>query len=195
MKRILSLIAVSAAAVCTLMACSKKASTSEAVVSTQDAAPKVLVAYFSATGTTKAAAEKVAKVTGGEIFEIKPTAAYSADDLDWTKKTSRCCRENDDPLSRPAFEKNKESLDGYNLIFLGFPNWWNGAPRIINTFLDAYQLKGKRVVIFMTSGGSGIENSEKVFKQAYPDVKWEAGKLLNGMSEKEISDWAKGFLK
>ena len=194
MKRIMSLIAITAAAVTSLMACGKKAST-EAAVSNQEAAPKVLVAYFSATGTTKAAAEKVANATGAELFEIKPTEAYSAADLDWTVKTSRCCRENDNPKSRPAFEKSKESLDGYDLIFLGFPNWWNGAPRIINTFMDTYQLKGKRVVMFMTSGGSGIENSEKVFKKAYPDVKWEAGKLLNGMYENAIGDWAKGYLK
>ncbi len=194
MKRIMSIIAVSVAAVTSLMACGKKAS-AEAIVSNQDTAPKVLVAYFSATGTTKAAAEKVAKATGAEIFEIKPTEAYSAADLDWTVKTSRCCRENDDPKSRPAFKKSKKLLDGYDLIFLGFPNWWNGAPRIINTFMDTYQLKGKRVVMFMTSGGSGIENSEKVFKKAYPNVKWEAGKLLNGMSEKEISNWAKKYLK
>ncbi len=195
MKRIMSLIAVSAAAVCTLMACGKKASTSEAAVTNQDAAPKVLVAYFSATGTTKEAAEKVANATDAELFEIKPTEAYSAADLDWTEKTSRCCRENDDPKSRPTFVKSKESLDSYDLIFLGFPNWWNGAPRIINTFMDTYQLKGKRIVMFMTSGGSGIENTEGVFKKAYPDVKWEAGKLLNGMSEKEISNWAKTYLK
>ena len=61
--------------------------------------------------------------------------------------------------------------------------------------MDTYQLKGKRVVLFMTSGGSDIDNAEKVFKEAYPEVKWEAGKLLNGMSEKEIGDWAKGYLK
>ena len=194
MKRIMSLIAITAAAVTSLMACGKKAST-EAAVSNQEAAPKVLVAYFSATGTTKAAAEKVANATEAELFEIKPTEAYSAADLDWTVKTSPCCRENDNPQSRPTFEKSKESLDGYDLIFLGFPNWWNGAPRIINTFMDTYQLKGKRVVMFMTSGGSGIENSEKVFKKAYPDVKWEAGKLLNGMYENAIGDWAKGYLK
>ena len=189
----MSLIAITAAAVTSLMACGKKAST-EAAVSNQDATPKVLVAYFSATGTTRAAAENVANAMGAEIFEIKPTEPYSAADLDWTVKTSRCCRENDDPQSRPAFEKSKESLDSYDLIFLGFPNWWNGAPRIINTFMDTYQLKGKRVVMFMTSGGSGIENSERVFKEAYPDVKWDAGKLLNGMSEKEIGNWAKGYL-
>ena len=193
MKRILSLIAVIAAAASTLMACGKKASAAKATQT--ESAPKVLVAYFSATGTTKAAAEKVAKATSAELFEIKSTEAYSAADLDWTEKTSRCSKENDDPKSRPVFEKSKESLDGYNLIFLGFPNWWNGAPRIINTFMDTYQLKGKCVVMFITSGGSGIENAEKVFKEAYPEVKWEAGKLLNGMSEKEIGEWAKGYLK
>ena len=193
MKRILSLIAVVTAAASSLMACGKKASSAEPT--NTESAPKVLVAYFSATGTTKATAEKVAKATGAELFEIKPTEAYSAADLDWTEKTSRCCKENDDPKSRPAFEKSKESLDCYDLIFLGFPNWWNGAPRIINTFMDTYQLKGKRVVLFMTSGGSDIDNAEKVFKEAYPEVKWEAGKLLNGMSEKEIGDWAKGYLK
>ncbi len=194
MKRMLSLIAIVAVAATTLMACGKKASATEAAVTT-GRAPKVLVAYFSATGTTKAAAQKVAKAIGAEQFEIKPTEAYSEADLDWTRKTSRCCRENDDPKCRPTFEKSLESLDGYELIFLGFPNWWNGAPRIINTFVETYQLKGKRVVMFMTSGSSGIENAEKVFKEAYPEVKWEAGKRLNGMSEKAIGDWAKGYLK
>ncbi len=193
MKRILSLIAVVAAAATTLMACGKKASANEATHT--ESAPKILVAYFSATGTTKAAAENIGKATGAELLEIKPIEAYSAADLDWTEKTSRCCKENDDPKSRPTFEKSKESLDDYDLIFLGFPNWWNGAPRIINTFMDTYQLKAKRVVMFITSGGSGIENAEKVFQESYPEVKWEAGKLLNGMSETEIDDWAKSYLK
>ncbi len=187
MKRIFSFLAIVATASTTLMADGK--------VSTGNSSKKTLVAYFSATGTTKTAAEKIAKATGAELFEIKPTKAYSAADLDWTDKSSRSCRENADPKSRPAFNKSKASLDGYDLIFLGFPNWWNGAPRIINTFMDTYQLKGKRVVMFMTSGGSSIKNSEKVFKEAYPDVKWEPGKLLNGMSEKDVADWAKGYQK
>jgi flavodoxin len=190
MKRILSLIAVAAVSAMTISACGQNASRRAAKES-----PKVLVAYFSATGTTKAAAEKIAKATGAELLEIKPVEAYSDADLDWTDPASRCCRENDDPKSRPAFKKSKESLDGYDLIFLGFPNWWNGAPRIINSFMDAYQLKGQRTVMFMTSGGSGIRNAEKVFREAYPDVKWEDGKLLNSMSSQAIGDWAKGYLK
>ena len=194
MKKFMSILTIAAAAATSLTACGKKAPT-ESENSAQNAAPKVFVAYFSATGTTKAAAETVAKATDGELYEIKPADAYSPADLDWTDKGSRCCRENADPSSRPAFVKSKESLGGYDLIFLGFPNWWNGAPRIVNTFMDTYQLKGMRVVLFMTSGGSGIENTEKTFKAAYPDVKWEKGKLLNSMSEEEIGSWAKGFLQ
>ena len=189
-RRILSLIAVAAVSAMTISACGQNASRRAAKES-----PKVLVAYFSATGTTKAVAEKIAKATGAELLEIKPVEAYSDADLDWTDPASRCCRENDDPKSRPAFEKSKESLDGYDIIFLGFPNWWNGAPRIINSFMDAYQLKGQRTVMFMTSGGSGIKNSEKVFREAYPEVKWEDGKLLNSISSQAIGDWAKGYLK
>ncbi len=192
MKRITSLIAIAAAVATTIMACGKKTSSE---TTTKESVPKVLVAYFSATGNTKAAAEKIAGATGAELFEIKPTEAYSAADLDWKDPSSRCCRENDDPKVRPGFVKSKESLKDYDIIFLGFPIWWNGAPRIINTFVETYNLKGKRVVMFATSGGSGIEKSEKTFKGAYPDVEWEHGKLLNSMSGKAIGDWANGYLK
>ncbi len=191
MKRLLSLIVVAMAAMTSFALCGQKAPTETA----QKKSHKVLVAYFSATGTTKAAAGKVAKATGAELLEIKPTKAYSSADLDWTEPNSRCCRENDNPKVRPTFNKTKKSLDGYDIIFLGFPIWWNGAPRIINTFMDTYKLNGKRVVMFATSGGSGISNAEKTFKKAYPQVKWEFGKLLNGMSEKQIGEWAKKYLK
>lgn len=150
---------------------------------------RILVAYFSATGTTERVAKTIASVTGGELFRITPTEEYSSADLDWTDSDSRCCRENDNPASRPAFVRTKESLDGYDTIYLGFPNWWNGAPRIINTFIEAYGLKGKTVIPFMTSGGSGISNSMKVFRAAYPDVNWKDGKLLNGASRRTVEDW------
>lgn len=150
---------------------------------------RILVAYFSATGTTERVAKTIASVTGGELFRITPTEEYSSADLDWTDSDSRCCRENDNPAFRPAFVRTKESLDGYDTIYLGFPNWWNGAPRIINTFIEAYGLKGKTVIPFMTSGGSGISNSMKVFRAAYPDVNWKDGKLLNGASRRTVEDW------
>lgn len=167
----------------TMTACAKK---TEADKKT---GKKVLVAYFSATGTTEGIAKLIATATGGELYKIQPEEEYSAADLDWTVKTSRCCQENDDPKSRPAIVKSKSSLDEYDVIYLGYPNWWNGAPRIINTFIEAYDLKGKTVVPFMTSGGSQIENSEQILKNLYPDVNWKKGKLLNGASLKDVRAW------
>ena len=152
---------------------------------------RVLVAYFSATGTTERVAKMIAKSTGGELYKIQPKEEYSAADLDWTVKTSRCCRENDNPKSRPEIVMGKADLDSYDTIYLGFPNWWNGAPRIVNTFIEAYGLKGKTVIPFMTSGGSGIENSEKTLKELYPEIKWQHGRLLNGVSQGDIDKWLK----
>lgn len=157
----------------------------------QDANKKVLVAYFSATGTTRTVAKMIAAATKGELYQIKPKAEYSSADLDWTDKTSRCCRENADPKSRPAIVKDKANLNAYGTIYLGFPNWWNGAPRIINTFIETYGLKGKTVYLFMTSGGSGIENSEKTLKKLYPAVNWKKGRLLNAATQEDVSEWVK----
>lgn len=178
MKRIVFIIAVVALGLITVTACGQK---KEKKNMTEN---KTLVAYFSATGTTESLAKKIATATGGELYKITPEAEYSAEDLDWTVETSRCCKENADPSSRPAFVKTKENLDAYDVVYLGFPNWWNGAPRIINTFIEAYGLKGKTVILFMTSGGSGIQNSLKVLGKQYPEVNFKTGKLLNGASQK-----------
>lgn len=150
---------------------------------------KVLVAYFSATGTTERVAKMIATATGGELMRIQPQQEYSAADLDWTDPASRCCRENDNPASRPEIVKTKENLDGYNVVYLGFPNWWNMAPRIVNTFVETYGLKGVTVVPFSTSGGSGIENSVKQLRKAYPDVDWKDGRMLNGVSQQDVDKW------
>ncbi len=156
---------------------------------TMSSANKTLVAYFSATGTTERVAKMIASTTSGDLFEITPVKTYSDADLDWTNPNSRCCKENDDPSSRPEFVKTKEDLTDYDIIYLGFPNWWNGAPRIVNTFIENYDLKGKIVIPFMTSGGSGISNSMKTFRAEYPDIKWKEGKVLNNASLKEIKNW------
>ena len=150
---------------------------------------KVLVAYYSATGTTEGVAKMIATATGGELYAIKPKAPYTAADLDWTVKTSRSTVENENEQARPAIVKDKANLDAYEVIYLGFPNWWNKAPKVIYTFIDTYGLRGKRVIPFMTSGGSGIENSVKILSKLYPDVKWQTGKLLNGATQKDIDRW------
>lgn len=152
---------------------------------------KTLVAYLSFTGTTEGVAKMIASATGGELYKIEPEQEYSAADLDWTVKTSRCCKENDNPKARPAFKKTKASLDQYDVIYLGYPNWWNSYPRLINTFIEAYGLKGKTVIPFMTSGGSDIKNSIKNLRKDYPEVNWQDGKLLNGATQEEVDAWVK----
>lgn len=187
MKRIVFIIAAVALSLVTVAACGQKKEKKHISEN------KTLVAYFSATGTTESVARKIAAATGGELYKITPTVEYSAEDLDWTVETSRCCKENADPSSRPAFVKTKNNLDAYDVIYLGFPNWWNGAPRIINTFIETYGLKGKTVILFMTSGGSGIQNSLKVLGKQYPEVNFKAGKLLNGATQKTVDEWVKSL--
>ncbi|MCI1786227.1 MAG: flavodoxin [Bacteroidales bacterium] len=151
--------------------------------------PKTVVVYFSATGTTERVAKMISIATGGKLHEIQPEKKYSAADLDWTVKTSRCCREKDDPESRPAILKNNEDINNYDIIYLGYPIWWNMAPRIINSFIESCNLEGKTVISFCTSGGSGIDNSVRLLKNYYPDANWRAGKILNGNTQREIDEW------
>lgn len=149
-----------------------------------------LVVYFSATGTTAKAARTIAEVTGGTLYEIVPQQAYTADDLDWNDKQSRSSAEMNNPQARPALKDTKLDVSAYEIIFIGYPIWWDLAPRIINTFIESHDLKGKMLVPFATSGGSGISNSVKELRKAYPDLKWQDGKLLNRASRNTIQNWA-----
>lgn len=152
---------------------------------------KVLVTYFSATGTTKTVAQRLANVTGGELYEIQPERPYTAADLNWNDNGSRSSVEMNNPAkSRPAIKGHKDDIDKYDVVFIGYPIWWNLAPTIINTFIESHNLKGKTVIPFATSGGSGIDNSVAQLKKAYPEIKWGEGKLLNGMDEDEMREWA-----
>ena len=150
---------------------------------------RILVAYFSATGTTAEAAEKLAQVVGGELYAITPVKAYTNADLDWHDKQSRSSVEMNDPKSRPAIKNKKENMSGYDVVFIGYPIWWNLAPRIVDTFIESHDLKGKTVIPFATSGSSGIANSAAALKRSYPDLNWKAGKLLNRMDGDDIRKW------
>ena len=152
---------------------------------------KVLVAYFSATGTTKAVAKQLAEVTGGTLHEIKPAQPYTDADLDWRDKQSRSSVEMQDKSSRPAITEKLKSLKDYDVIYVGFPIWWNTCPTIVNTFMEAYDFKGKTAIPFATSGSSSIKNACEDLKAAYPDVNWKEGKLLNRATKKDLEDWAK----
>ena len=155
----------------------------------------ILVAYFSATGVTEGVAQQLAEVTGGRLHKIQPEKPYSAEDLDWHNKQSRSSVEMADKKSRPAITGNPQTLAEYDIIYVGFPIWWYTAPTIINTFVETNDLKGKTVIPFATSGGSGIEKACEDLKAAYPDVNWKDGKLLNGTDKDELRSWTASHKK
>ncbi len=148
-----------------------------------------LVVYFSATGTTKKAAEKIAAFTGGNVYGIRPVERYTSHDLDWTDRNSRSTVEMNDEKSRPEIVSDVVDMSSCDTVYLGYPIWWNLAPRVVNTFIESHDLKGKTAIPFATSGGSGIENSVKDLRRLYPDINWGEGRLLNGMSDSEIKKW------
>jgi flavodoxin len=150
---------------------------------------KTLVAYFSCTGTTRAVAEQLAKVADADLYEITPETPYSAEDLDWTNKQSRSTKESDDPKSRPAIKKRLKDVGQYDVVYLGFPIWWYRQPNIINTFLDTYDLSGKEVHLFATSGGSTPDKAKDLLSKDYPKVKFVDAKLLNSATADELKTW------
>ena len=150
---------------------------------------KVLVAYFSATGVTARAAQKVAEATGGEVYTITPAKPYTDADLDWRDKQSRSSVEMNDPKARPALGGERLDVSEYDIVFIGYPIWWNQAPRLINTFIESHNLKGKTVIPFATSGGSTIAGSAATLKRSYPALEWKEGRLLNRADEKTLRTW------
>ena len=154
---------------------------------------KILVAYFSASGVTKGVAQRLAKAAGADLFEIRPAVPYTQADLNWTDKKSRSSVEMNDPLSRPEIAEKLPNMADYDTVFVGYPIWWYVAPHIINTFVESYDLSGKTLVAFVTSGGSGIGKTVEELKKLYPDANWKDGKLLNTISDKELVDWASKF--
>ena len=157
---------------------------------------KVLVAYFSATGTTKKVAEKLAKATGGNLFEIKPQVEYTSEDLNWNDKKSRSSVEMNDEFSRPEIENVVENIDDYDTVFVGFPVWWYIPPRIIQTFIEKHNLSGKKIITFATAGGSGIKGSTDFLKKNYSDLNIIEGKRFGwNESLESIGAWVEKIKK
>ena len=150
---------------------------------------KILVVYFSATGTTKQVAEKVANITGADLCEIAPSQPYTSADLNWNDKRSRSSVEMANPQARPDIKPIDFDLKNYECIFLGYPIWWDLAPRAVNTFIESNDMTGITVIPFATSGGSSITGSAANLKKSYPNINWTNGKLLNGESEKGLKAW------
>ena len=155
---------------------------------------KTLVAFFSASGTTKAVAETLAAATGSDLYEIKPAQPYTPSDLNWQDKHSRSSVEMNDPDSRPALADRNAPVGVYEQIFLGFPIWWYTAPHIIRTFLESYDFTGKTLVLFATSGGSGLGKTAQELASSCPSATVVAGGLLNGHpSQGSLKQWAEKF--
>ena len=172
-----------------LSACSQSNSSKKENNKENSEMKKTLVAYFSASGTTKAVAQQLAEVVGADLHEIKPEQPYTDADLDWNDKQSRSTIEMNDKNSRPAITAKLQNMSDYEVVYVGFPIWWYTCPTIINTFMEAYDFSGKTVIPFATSGGSSIKKACADLKASYPNVDWKEGKLLNRASKDELQEW------
>ena len=153
-----------------------------------------LVAYFSASGTTAKAAKVLAKAAGADLYEIKPAVPYTSTDLNWMDKRSRSSVEMNDKHSRPALADTDAPIAGHDVIFLGFPIWWYVAPTIVNTFLESYDFTGKTIILFATSGGSGLGKSAVSLRTSVPGARIVDGRLLNGrLNADELKTWVSGL--
>ena len=152
---------------------------------------KTLVAYFSASGVTKKLAQTLADAIGADLFAIEPKVPYTKADLNWMDKQSRSTIEMQNPASRPEIAGVCKNIADYDTVFVGFPIWWYVAPTIIDTFVESYDLTGKTVVPFATSGGSGMGRTVEVLKKLAPGADWKRGGVLNRMSDAELAEWAK----
>ena len=151
---------------------------------------KLLVAVFSASGVTKRVGQEIARVSGGDFYEIVPAERYTDADLNWMDKKSRSTLEMKNPSARPEISGVLPNLDAYNAVAVGFPIWWGVAPRIIETFLESCDFSGKTILPFCTSGGSGVGRSDtELHKNVSGDVKWAKGVQINRPNEAEIRKW------
>ena len=155
---------------------------------------KTLVVFFSATGTTKGVAEKIAKVTGADTYEIKAAQEYTSEDLDWNDSDSRTTHEQNDKSARPEIGSDPVSLEGYTTIYIGYPIWWGEEPRIMDTFVESNDFDGITMIPFCTSGGSGIGMSGKNLEKNAGSGTWKDGERLDSsISEDELKTWIDGI--
>ena len=153
-----------------------------------------LVAYFSASGVTAKVAETLAEAIGADLYEIEPAVPYTKKDLNWMDKKSRSTIEMNDQASRPAIAGMRDNMEDYDTVFVGFPIWWYVAPHIINTFLESYDLTGKTIVPFATSGGSDMGKTNEKLMPSCAGAKLIEGKVFNhSASHEELAAWVDGL--
>jgi len=157
---------------------------------------KKLVAYFSASGVTASLAKNLAAAIGADLFEIEPVIRYGKADLDWTNKKSRSSVEMNDKSSRPAVAKKLGNMSEYDEVFVGFPIWWYIAPTIVNTFLEGYDLAGKTIIPFATSGGSGMGETNEYLANSCKGAKLVEGMVFRrNAGADELKKWAEEVVK
>lgn len=169
----------------------EQSSATSKVADTSTNSGKTLVVYFSATGTTKGVAEKIAAATNADTYEILAAQTYTEADLNWNDKNSRTTKEQNDKSVRPEIGSDKVNLDGYSTIFIGYPIWWGEEPRIMDTFVESYDFSGKTMIPFCTSGGSGIGSSGTNLADNAKSGNWLEGERLSSSSD--IEGWVKGL--
>lgn len=153
-----------------------------------------LVAYFSASGVTAKVAERLSEAIGADLYEIEPQEVYTKADLDWMDKNSRSTIEMNNPGSRPAISGKRDNMEAYDTIFVGFPIWWYVAPTIINTFLESYNLNGKTIIPFATSGGSSMGKTNEKLLPSCPGAKLLDGKVLaSNIKIAELNAWVESL--
>lgn len=155
---------------------------------------KVLVAYFSASGTTAKLAKNLAQAVQADLHEIQPETPYTSGDLNWMDKKSRSSVEMKDKAFRPAIANRVDGMEEYDKVFVAFPIWWYVAPTIINTFLEQYDLKGKTIIPLATSGGSGMGNTNRELAPSCPGAVLKEGKVFSANADKDsLAAWASLF--
>jgi flavodoxin len=153
-----------------------------------------LVVYFSCTGTTRGVAEKLANVTGADLYEIVPAVPYTQEDLNYSDRSTRASAEQDHPDTRPEIGGNDVALTGYSTVYIGYPIWWGKAPRILCTFVESHDFNGMTVIPFCTSGSSGIGRSGDDLAKLAGTGHWLEGARHNGsVSETELQNWVNGL--
>ncbi|MBT9775114.1 hypothetical protein GPL15_01140 [Clostridium sp. MCC353] len=167
---------------------------SVAAAAEPDEFPKSLVVYFSATGSTKSVAETLAEMKGADLYEIVPEQPYTDQDLNYNDKSSRTSAEQNDEAARPAISGGIDNLGDYDVVYVGFPIWWGGMPRILYTFFDTYDLSGKTIAPFCTSGGSGISEAVRAIEELEESAMVTEGlRTETSHAETDLEEWLEGL--
>ena len=155
-----------------------------------DDGKKILIAYFSATNNTENIANLLNEILDADLYEIVPETPYTSDDLNYNDSSSRSSQEMNDPDARPAISGSVDNMEQYDVIFLGYPIWWGEAPRIINTFLESYDLSGKTIAPFCTSASSPMGSSATRLQELTGSAAWLDGQRFSGgASSSDVQSW------